>query len=432
MSNSNNIDALVYASIANNITDNKQLAKLKKDLNMTNIDDNSVFIGKLNEILKDTTLKRAKCNLNADNRIGGFEYNALKNTVSVPVRIPIPAESPINGDDEYSVLRRKMQYYDKNIDVPMSLLSKYTNHVAGNQECNNFYSVYCGNMLNNYLNEKKELGEQYNENEWQNYKPECACYGISRPEEKIEELRKLYADEHDNKEAPYAFNAPHRKCIVSGCAIDKISYLDSASRTGKCPESICTVTNVFSDISAGRSANINNNIKQQCGENSNVVIQDSDAKSVSAGNIKNVPGVPNVSNAPSVSEAPSQGSNTNTNTNPNTSTNTNTSTNPNASTSTNPNANTNTGANTPTASNSSVQGYDAQQNKYDKQPIIPIIMAIMLFLCIVSTCFAYASKSESGQRKVAYVGISLFMSGFLIFFVATILSYTEKLGNILK
>ena len=230
-------DALMYASIKNNIKDSNSLNLLSSSITpMINIPNTIDGVDKyFTNILNETAIKRACC----------MASGSTDGTVKV--RIPIPSDIDINKDID--PLRKKYGYYDKVISVPASVCKKYPEYTPGSVSCNNFYKTYCENIKYLY---KLENNNNFNQGEWINYKKECSCYGEVPPE--------------------MAQFAP--LCYMAGCnSGDTTIYLDPPSRNiaeksgGACPTTICNAYLNIKDVSAGNSVNTNANFQQNCSRN---------------------------------------------------------------------------------------------------------------------------------------------------------------------
>jgi len=152
------MDALVYASIKNNLTSDKELEELRN----TNVfkvppkiwtNNRTKDLKALDDLLDKTTIKRSVC----------------LNNPTVSVRIPIPT-----GSDPYKE-QKKFGYIDKDVKVPENLRAavKAEGYAPNNDMCNKFFHLYCKNTLKNYTDANKG----YSRGEWPRVKPECACYG---------------------------------------------------------------------------------------------------------------------------------------------------------------------------------------------------------------------------------------------------------------
>jgi hypothetical protein len=155
------MDALVYASIPNNLTSDQELAELH-NANVLGAgqsiwtNDKQGDLNALNNLLNQTTIKRSVC----------------LNNQTVPVRIPIPA-----GITPYAQ-NVKFGFIDKSVTVPENLRQQMISqgYTPNSDNCNKFYHVYCKNALKNYL---AASGGIFNAGEWAGFKPDCACYGVS-------------------------------------------------------------------------------------------------------------------------------------------------------------------------------------------------------------------------------------------------------------
>jgi hypothetical protein len=231
------IDALVYTTIQNNITDPNTLSGLSNTVYPPGNVGNTVagVSNYLTSILHDTTIKRACCLGQAGNG----------STNGVNVRIPIPTGYNITQDVD-APIRQQFGYIDKRIQVPSSMCSKYPDYTPGSPSCNNFYDTYCQNMLYFY---NTENGNKFNQSQWVDYKKECACYGPVTP--------------------TLAQFAP--LCYMGGCNIGSDIYLDPMSRAvtgGVCPTTICNSVVNVNNVQAGQGVNLNTNLQQNCGQNS--------------------------------------------------------------------------------------------------------------------------------------------------------------------
>jgi hypothetical protein len=155
----NNIDALIYSGIRNNVSEN-------------NWNINSPDFRELTTILDKTTVKRACC-LNKGKR--GSENDK---EYKIKVRLPLPPN--VDALD----MEKKYKYYDKEISIPISVCDmpefadfKYDGE-NGNTKCDKFYKGYCENILADYkkLSGADKDPKKFDMNEFAKFKPECACY----------------------------------------------------------------------------------------------------------------------------------------------------------------------------------------------------------------------------------------------------------------
>lgn len=183
----------------------------------------------IEKILSETPIKLACCKRMNNND------NSIKN---INVRVPVnPTIKSINPN----VNKFGFQY--SRINIPEN--SCPSNLYQNTKDCNNFYGVYCDNIIN-YM-EQENIDVQ---KELINYAPECACY------------------------APQTQGYPPTTpsvCYKNGCDITSNPnvYLDPNSRDGDsqktCSLTICNSINDFSGITVGGNANITPQTKNQCG-----------------------------------------------------------------------------------------------------------------------------------------------------------------------
>lgn len=175
---SNNIDALVYAGIKNNLNNSnyKGFSALKTKINTTSNDD-------LNKILSNTTIKKACCN--AKPKFGSDDIFQT----SLPIIDP----------------EGKMPYILKTIDVPKSVCDS-NNIQIGSDDCQKFQTLYCENS--NYL--YKILTQHIDV--FSDYSPYCSEYKLLvpplTPEEIAQKAAQKKADEQFLEEAELQALAP--------------------------------------------------------------------------------------------------------------------------------------------------------------------------------------------------------------------------------
>lgn len=248
----NTIDALIYSQIKNNLP-NAEMSNIVRNYNLSSDGTNTGNNNTLNNILSNTTIKRA-CALN---RQGIPITNDDKNKLGVNVRIPIPSEYNINDDDN-SILHEQFGFIEKKVYIPDSMCKPYD---IGYTDTNNiFYEVYCANILNNFIQENGSFDPIL----WSKYKPECACFG--QPDPSYEKVAQ-------------------RTCYMSGCTQDsgkhKNVYLDKRSQVEPtCTTTICNAINQISGANVGKDINYHSQIIQQCGQSPITQGQDDAAKKI--------------------------------------------------------------------------------------------------------------------------------------------------------
>ena len=234
---SNTIDALVYSGIKNNLTSVQMVeagisSKFPDQPTMGQADYT-------NQVLSSTTIKRA-CAQNYK------KPNVPQDKFVVSVRIPTPEGFNVDQSSNAAIYK-KFGFIDKTVYVPASLCTTLeADYSYQSSASDDFMSLYCNNMKLFYNDEIKLLGTSYNDNEFSQYKPECACY-IDKP---------------GNIGASGA-NAPPL-CYAPGCDQSTTAYLDPKSR-GTCTMNICSsVVNVGTNSTVGGNVSANTNVKLAC------------------------------------------------------------------------------------------------------------------------------------------------------------------------
>lgn len=163
---------------------------------------------------------------------------------TINVRVPVnPTIKSINPNTE------KFNFQYSRIEIPEN--SCPVNLYSGSPDCDNFYGLYCDNIIN-YMREQNINVDT----ELLNYAPECACYAPQTKEQ-----------------AGYPPSTPS-VCYKNGCDMTSNPnvYLDPNSRDGNsqktCSLTICNSINDFSGLTAGGAVNISPQTKNQCGDNS--------------------------------------------------------------------------------------------------------------------------------------------------------------------
>jgi hypothetical protein len=268
---SDNIDALVYAGINNNITSSTTLNSMNPvPPNLSTVDQyNTAF----NSYLTSTSIKRACCLAS--------QKGIIPSSANVNVRIPIPSNWPISEDT--NSLHAKFGYIDKNITIPVSMCPTETIGPNASQYCDVFYNVYCNNALTMY---NDEITTPFDPIEWSQYKPECSCYAPINQQ--------------------YASHGIPPACYQPGCLPGNSPlYLDPVSRSAiPCNSTICQSMIQLNNVSAGQGININNSGSQQCGANS--VTQTTTTSSGSTGPINSTTSSNPTTTQPPLPSQPSQ------------------------------------------------------------------------------------------------------------------------------
>lgn len=206
----------------------------------------------LNEIIKDTTIKRGCC------------LNKKQISVRVPLtpdRLKELDEFPEKfGPPSTTKLMKKFNYEERLVAIDKNVCKQNGTHDSdGNVNhslCENFYRTYCKNTLKNFFNQTGTNFNTYNHDDYAFYSPDCACFGDVRGVNK-------------------AVNGIPNKCIFSGCDPNK-AYQDKLSRENSCDLTICNNLIDLSDSKVGGNINIKQNIEQVCGSDGQISEQESD------------------------------------------------------------------------------------------------------------------------------------------------------------
>jgi hypothetical protein len=240
MSTSNVIDALAASSIQNNLSSD-QLTASGISTNYTPPTGVS-YTDNLNNILNYTTIKRACC-------VNKGRLGSTTTTYPVTVRIPTPTGYVYDNNDPRTTVWQKYGYIDKTINIPDALCSTYApNYQYGTDKCDNFMGLYCKNIWNFYTDEVSQAGSVISDDEFAQYKPECACY-MPQPS--------------------YITGAVAPACWAPGCDPNNNQCYQDANSRQKCSVTICTSNFNASSINAGGATTINSKVTQECGNQVN-------------------------------------------------------------------------------------------------------------------------------------------------------------------
>jgi hypothetical protein len=237
------VNALVFTSIKNNIP--------ITDPRFQRIQSSSNFIGlgdvdrdtRLDEILSDTTIKRACC-LGKAGKDGNI--TADEKHYKIKVKIPIPSDYSPN------VIERKFGYINKEVLVPIeqckSVLPLFDSSGDGflSSQCDPFYNTYCENMK--YLYKLENRDPSGSPQEFYEFASDCACH---------QDVNPIY---------PPGFS---RSCSLDFCQFENRPsvYLDATTRDNLCEGTFCTaITNIGAiQLSGSSNLNISNKVLQKCG-----------------------------------------------------------------------------------------------------------------------------------------------------------------------
>ena len=232
------LDALVYASIKNNLSVD-EIKKIQGNFDKPTSLSSMTDAEYRDFLLNNTTIKRA-CSMYYG------KSGIPQDKFTVNVRIPTPAGYVYDESSTRTPTQKKFGYIDKAIDVPASLCETLDPiHKFQNTNADNFMALYCRNAYSFYLSESAEIGSTPTDDEFASfYKPECACY-INKP--------------------PYiSGDGIPASCFAPGCSLNDAAYLDPNSRQ-PCTLTICQSNFNISDVAAGGQVSINTKIAQQCG-----------------------------------------------------------------------------------------------------------------------------------------------------------------------
>ena len=227
-------DIFTYSTINDNIaTDSESLNYFASKNIPTSTSD-------LNNILNLTTLKRACC------AIGNGD------SVIVDVKLPFTANDTYDNAPNIAALEKKFGYKNHQVEITKDLcnnpnianiINYNTTNTEGYTNCDNFYEVYCKNVLADYMN---QTGGKYNLDEFVDYAKDCSCY-VPKPE--------IYKQ----------FNLPP-KCYIDTCD-PTIAYLDSRSRTTpSCQTTICQDNVNIGKVVVGEHSSVNFNSEIACNQ----------------------------------------------------------------------------------------------------------------------------------------------------------------------
>lgn len=191
----------------------------------------------LDDLLKTFNLKRGCC-LRSENPADPEQY-------IVSVLVPNTSGNTF-PNTPLGNLYKKIGYHDIYISYPKTwcqyLGPPYTENYGSS--CQNFYDVYCKNMIDEY----KKANNGVIDNNFLNFRPECACY-LPIPKNILDTGINVVPS-----------------CVLPGC--DKVNgvYLDSVSLgNDKCSLTICQAKIDYNNLTAGQNINVQGKIQQTCG-----------------------------------------------------------------------------------------------------------------------------------------------------------------------
>lgn len=245
-------DILATLSMKNNMVSPLEIEYWRRRLFVNGTHSDEQIRTYLDNILSSTTVKRACCLDGSDRK-------------KVNVRIPIPKNLSIEGLPQ---INKDFGFIDKVVEVPAGMCENLpTSHGSNtyskpdktnpnyNKPCDDFFDVYCANMLALYNEEHKSLNPNSapNYDKFVNeYKPECACYNPNS----ISAIDKL----------PYGPRCLMYPKCTNANNDNGLVYLDPMSRD-KCPDNltICNQIIDLSNVSAGGNIIVSPELNNTCG-----------------------------------------------------------------------------------------------------------------------------------------------------------------------
>jgi hypothetical protein len=198
------------------------------------------FQSDLNNIMNNTTIKRACCVKNTD--------DDNPDVYKINVKIPVPNDydfSNIQGEPQMLALQQKLGYIDKEVKVPKSLCNSLSS-----DKCDDFMFLYCNNAKQIFKNDINLAGSVFSNDEFLIYAKDCGCFNDPPEFMKNKNMSGL-----------------PKTCYLNGCDPNNSGvYLDKVSREKPCNTTICSTIFNAENIKAGGSASLNNNVVQNCGE----------------------------------------------------------------------------------------------------------------------------------------------------------------------
>jgi len=252
MASTNNQDLLTFADLKNNARDADSLNYFNQRLQPKGYLPIGSDINKtysiLDEILTDVNIKRACCM--------GSNDPTDPSMLLVNARLPKPTTYTAPSNTIIGQIYNKYGFIDQSIKIPKKLCKTLADSGFTSKKstaCQNFYTVYCRNITNEYKAASGSTDKDFDYNEFMYYKPECSCFAPT-PQYLVKS----------------GVNAPP-VCFLPGCDDVDGVYLDpvSSSDNSNCNLTICQANIDMSQLNAGRDIGIQNKIQQNCGTGSN-------------------------------------------------------------------------------------------------------------------------------------------------------------------
>ncbi|AYV76890.1 MAG: hypothetical protein Barrevirus3_10 [Barrevirus sp.] len=237
--------SLLNASMKNGLTDPNDMLAIKNvlqgdyklNIGTTQLNDEAKIT--LNKLLSETEKKRACC----------------MGQKSIDVRIPLP-NGIISDNSDTGLLMAKYGYYDQRVDnIPIDQPGFCTfdnkDFTKNSANCDDFYNLYCKNIVNEFT--KANNGKFDPAIFSTSYKSECSCF---MP------IPKWVTEAYQGE--------PMGQCVLPNCGPNKAVYLDRASRTGPCNNTICYQNVKIDSATLAENASIATTLQNNCIEKTGV------------------------------------------------------------------------------------------------------------------------------------------------------------------
>ena len=215
---------IINSEIKNNLTvENYGKYNFNKLLNYLGININKNINEQLDEILKNTTIKRGCCLTPKD-----------KDTIKIKIKLPLNKD--FKSNDYNNSKYKYLLYY---ISFPRSYCGEGYNRYS--EKCDKFYDLYCKNTVLFFkaLNKNK-----FKQTLFSQLTPECSCYG-EKPDYITGEIAK--------------------SCYVDSCSsINNNIYTDPLSRKG-CDASFCIQDIDFEKLIISGDFDVDTKLYNTCG-----------------------------------------------------------------------------------------------------------------------------------------------------------------------
>jgi hypothetical protein len=216
-------DPLAYTSYPLNYSDKTIAGILSKLYSKTGISSNETK--SYDDLLLGSTYKRACC----------------MGKKTIPVKIPTPA----NYSGVLQDINKQFNYVTKEVTIPDGFCGEYT---PKSQTCDNFFATYCENVRNDMEN----IVGSFDSTLWNQYSPECACYGQTYAE--LAKEKGASVDTSTQK----MLNNISPKTYMPMCSDPNVAYQDKQSREDNRSLTVCSALVEIQDASAGQNMAVSN------------------------------------------------------------------------------------------------------------------------------------------------------------------------------